>query len=80
MGLLEFHPSSNRPQKLDRIHDALTARRGQQASRHRRAGRPQGQAHLCRRHWFADKDEGKPMALDSLFRIHSMTKPLVSVA
>jgi hypothetical protein len=26
-----------------------------------------------------DKEEGKPMALDSLFRIYSMTKPLVSV-
>src|SRR5262249_41846786 len=29
---------------------------------------------------FQDKDEGKPMVLDSLFRIYSMTKPLVSVA
>jgi CubicO group peptidase (beta-lactamase class C family) len=29
---------------------------------------------------FQDKDEGKPMALDSIFRIYSMTKPLVSVA
>jgi hypothetical protein len=26
---------------------------------------------------FQDKEEGKPMALDSLFRIYSMTKPLV---
>ena len=29
---------------------------------------------------FQDKEEGKPMALDSIFRIYSMTKPLVSVA
>jgi CubicO group peptidase (beta-lactamase class C family) len=29
---------------------------------------------------FQDKDAGKPMALDSVFRIYSMTKPLVSVA
>ena len=37
-------------EKLDRIHEALrqaVARR--QACRHGRAGRPQGQAHLCRR-------------------------------
>jgi CubicO group peptidase (beta-lactamase class C family) len=29
---------------------------------------------------FQDKAEGKPMSLDSIFRIYSMTKPLVSVA
>ena len=29
---------------------------------------------------FQDKDAGKPMAVDSVFRIYSMTKPLVSVA
>src|SRR4029079_14220302 len=29
---------------------------------------------------FQDKEESKPMALDSIFRIYSMTKPLVSVA
>ena len=29
---------------------------------------------------FQDKDEGKPMAADAIFRIYSMTKPLVSVA
>jgi CubicO group peptidase (beta-lactamase class C family) len=29
---------------------------------------------------FQDEDEGKPMALDAIFRIYSMTKPLVSVA
>jgi CubicO group peptidase (beta-lactamase class C family) len=28
---------------------------------------------------FQDKDAGKPMALDSIFRIYSMTKPLASV-
>src|SRR3984893_2238101 len=28
---------------------------------------------------FQDKEEGKPMALDSIFRIYSMTKPLVSI-
>ena len=29
---------------------------------------------------YQDKDEGKPMAPDAIFRIYSMTKPLVSVA
>ena len=29
---------------------------------------------------FQDKDAGKPMAKDAMFRIYSMTKPLVSVA
>ena len=29
---------------------------------------------------FQDKDTGKPMAMDSIFRIYSMTKPIVSVA
>ncbi|HEX4986257.1 MAG TPA: serine hydrolase domain-containing protein [Burkholderiales bacterium] len=29
---------------------------------------------------FQDKDAGKPMAKDSIFRIYSMTKPIVSVA
>jgi len=29
---------------------------------------------------FQDKTAGKPMAMDSIFRIYSMTKPLVSVA
>ena len=29
---------------------------------------------------FQDKETGQPMALDSVFRIYSMTKPLVSVA
>ena len=29
---------------------------------------------------FQDKETGKPMAKDSIFRIYSMTKPLVSVA
>ena len=29
---------------------------------------------------FQDKDAGKPMSMDSVFRIYSMTKPLVSVA
>ncbi len=29
---------------------------------------------------FQDKESGKPMAKDSLFRIYSMTKPIVSVA
>jgi CubicO group peptidase (beta-lactamase class C family) len=29
---------------------------------------------------FQDKDTGKPMAMDTIFRIYSMTKPLVSVA
>ena len=68
-------------EKLGRIHDALQeSNRRRQASRHGRAGRPQGQARLCRRRGFQDKDDGKPMAMDSIFRIYSMTKPLVSVA
>ncbi len=29
---------------------------------------------------FQDKDTGKPMAMDTIFRIYSMTKPIVSVA
>ena len=68
-------------QKLDRIHDAL--------KQHVADGKLPGTVMLVARKGkliyadvsgFQDKDEGKPMALDSLFRIYSMTKPLVSVA
>ena len=68
-------------QKLDRIHDAL--------KQHVADGKLPGTVVLVARKGkliyadatgFQDKDEGKPMALDSLFRIYSMTKPLVSVA
>jgi CubicO group peptidase (beta-lactamase class C family) len=67
-------------QKLDRIHDAL--------KQHVADGKLPGTVVLVARKGkliyadvtgFQDKDEGKPMALDSLFRIYSMTKPLVSV-
>ena len=68
-------------QKLDRIHDAL--------KQHVADSKLPGTVVLVARKGkliyadatgFQDKDEGKPMALDSLFRIYSMTKPLVSVA
>ena len=68
-------------QKLDRIHAALQ----QQVTE----GNLPGTVVLVARKGkliyadvtgFQDKEAGKPMALDSLFRIYSMTKPLVSVA
>jgi CubicO group peptidase (beta-lactamase class C family) len=68
-------------QKLDRIHDLLKQNIGD--------GKLPGTVVLVARKGklvyadaagFQDKDEGKPMALDSVFRIYSMTKPLVSVA
>src|SRR5437899_11914317 len=68
-------------QKLDRIHDAL--------KQHVADGKLPGTVVLVARKGklifadstgFQDKEEGKPMALDALFRIYSMTKPLVSVA
>jgi len=71
----------NLRQKLDRIHDVL--------KQHVADGKLPGTVVLVARKGklvyanaagFQDKDEGKPMALDSLFRIYSMTKPLVSVA
>src|SRR5207302_3391538 len=64
-------------QKLDRIHDAL--------KQHVADGKLPGTVVLVARKGkliYADvtgsqhKDEGKPMALDSLFRIYSMTTPL----
>ena len=83
MGLPEVPPEQvgMSKQKLDRIHDALK----QQVA----DGKLPGAVVLVARKGkliyadvtgFQDKDEGKPMALDSLFRIYSMTKPLVSVA
>jgi CubicO group peptidase (beta-lactamase class C family) len=68
-------------QKLDRIHDALHQNIGD--------GKLAGTVVLVARKGkliyadaagFQDKEEGKPMALDSIFRIYSMTKSLVSVA
>ena len=83
MGLPEAPPEQvgMSKQKLDRIHDAL--------KQHVADGKLPGTVVLVARKGklvyadaagFQDKDEGKPMALDSLFRIYSMTKPLVSVA
>src|SRR5262245_34207450 len=83
MGLPQAAPEQvgmSRP-KLDRIHDAL--------KQHVADGKLAGTVVLVARKGklvyadaagFQDKDEGKPMALDSLFRIYSMTKPMVSVA
>jgi CubicO group peptidase (beta-lactamase class C family) len=68
-------------EKLGRIHDVLQENIGE--------GKLAGTVVLVARKGkliyadaagFQDKDEGKPMALDSIFRIYSMTKPLVSVA
>lgn len=68
-------------EKLGRIHDVLQENIG--------GGKLAGTVVLVARKGkliyadaagFQDKDEGKPMALDSIFRIYSMTKPLVSVA
>jgi CubicO group peptidase (beta-lactamase class C family) len=68
-------------QKLDRIHDALKQDVGD--------GKLAGTVVLVARKGklayadatgFQDKEEGKQMALDSIFRIYSMTKPLVAVA
>ena len=68
-------------EKLDRIHAALTQAVGD--------GKLAGTVVLVARKGkliyadaagFQDKEESKPMALDSIFRIYSMTKPIVSVA
>jgi CubicO group peptidase (beta-lactamase class C family) len=66
--------------KLDRIHDALQ----QNVKDNKLPGTVvlvarKGKLVYADTTGFQDKDEGKPMALDSLFRIYSMTKPLVSV-
>src|SRR5579871_495726 len=67
--------------KLDRLHDALMQHVGD--------GRLAGTVVLVARKGklayadatgFQDKEEGKPMGLDAIFRIYSMTKPLVSAA
>src|SRR5262245_48321584 len=67
--------------KLERVHDALA----QQIADGKLPGTVvlvarKGKLVYADTAGFQDKDEGKPMALDSLFRIYSMTKPLVSVA
>jgi len=68
-------------QRLDRIHDVLRQEVDQ--------GKLPGTVVLVARRGklayadvigFQNKDEGKPMAFDSIFRIASLTKPLVSVA
>jgi CubicO group peptidase (beta-lactamase class C family) len=68
-------------EKLGRIHDVL--------AEHITDGKLAGTVVMVARKGkliyadaagFQDKDEGKPMALDAIFRIYSMTKPLVSVA
>jgi len=68
-------------QRLDRIHDALK----QEIEQGKLAGTVvlvarKGKLVYADAVGFQDKEEGKPMALDALFRIYSMTKPLVSVA
>ena len=67
-------------QKLDRIHDAFK----QEVDHSKLAGTVElvarkGKLIYADAVGFQDKEEGKPMALDALFRIYSMTKPLVSV-
>ena len=68
-------------EKLGRIHDALqeSIADGKLAGTVVLVAR-KGKLIYADAAGFQDKDEGKPMALDSIFRIYSMTKPLVSVA
>jgi CubicO group peptidase (beta-lactamase class C family) len=67
-------------QKLDRIRDTLK----QEVDQGKLAGTVvlvarKGKLVYADAVGFQDKEEGKPMALDSIFRIYSMTKPLVSI-
>ena len=67
-------------QKLDRIHNAFK----EEVDQSKLAGTVElvarkGKLVYADAVGFQDKEEGKPMALDALFRIYSMTKPLVSV-
>jgi CubicO group peptidase (beta-lactamase class C family) len=67
--------------RLDRIHEALK----QEVEQGKLAGTVvlvarKGKLVYADALGFQDKEEGKPMAFDALFRIYSMTKPLVSVA
>jgi len=68
-------------EKLGRIHDALqeSIADGKLAGTVVLVAR-KGKLIYADAAGFQDKDEGKSMALDSIFRIYSMTKPLVSVA
>jgi CubicO group peptidase (beta-lactamase class C family) len=68
-------------EKLGRIHDALQENiaDGKLAGTVVLVAR-KGKLIYADAAGFQDKDEGKLMALDSIFRIYSMTKPLVSVA
>ena len=68
-------------QRLDRIHEALK----QEIEQGKLAGTVvlvarKGRLVYADAAGFQDKKEGRPMPLDALFRIYSMTKPLVSVA
>src|SRR5512143_2585924 len=68
-------------EKLERIHEALT----QAITDGKLAGTVvlvarKGKLIYADAAGFQDKEESKPMALDSIFRIYSMTKPIVSVA
>src|SRR6478736_4671703 len=68
-------------EKLGRIHDALK----QEVEQGKLVGTVvlvarKGKLVYADAMGLQDKEEGKPMALDSIFRIYSMTKPLVSVA
>ena len=68
-------------EKLGRIHDALqeNVADGKLAGTVVLVAR-KGKLIYADTAGFQDNDEGKLMALDSIFRIYSMTKPLVSVA
>jgi CubicO group peptidase (beta-lactamase class C family) len=68
-------------EKLGRIHDALqeSIADGKLAGTVVLVAR-KGKLIYADAAGFQDKDEGKPMALDSIFRIYSMTKPVVSIA
>ena len=68
-------------EKLGRIHEALheNIADGKLAGTVVLAAR-KGKLIYADAAGFQDKNEGKPMELDSIFRIYSMTKPLVSVA
>lgn len=83
LGLAQAQPAEVgvSKQKLERIHDVL--------KRDIDDGKLAGTVVLVARKGkliyadaagFQDEEESKPMALDSIFRIYSMTKPLVSVA
>ena len=68
-------------ERLDRIGaDPARRRRARPHPRRRRDRRAQGTHRLLETVGFRDKTAGAPMPPDAIFRIASMTKPLVSVA